>query len=143
MYRMLSSAKVGTLVLAMVVEFAPIAHASPEDPYGGEDWVALVVAPLSTEAPFYGLAGTQDEAVRIAMDLCNHESAGNTCYVATVTEFGCVAVAVNRYSGSFMAGRGPDENSAIQETANRALADANPQGFTLAGVKCSIPLTPP
>lgn len=43
----------------------PVAQASPEDPYGGEDWVALVVAPFAPEPSVkYGLAGTQDEAVR-------------------------------------------------------------------------------
>ncbi|WP_328360994.1 DUF4189 domain-containing protein [Mycobacterium sp. NBC_00419] len=121
----------------------PFAHASPEDPYGN-DWVAMAVAPTAPGTPMsYGLAGTQEEAVGIAMDLCTKGSAGHPCYVVSTIEYGCVAAAINERTGAFTGGRGPDETSAIQEAADRRLLDADPEGFNVAGVQCSIPLTPP
>ncbi|WP_328360986.1 DUF4189 domain-containing protein [Mycobacterium sp. NBC_00419] len=121
----------------------PVAHASPEDPYGN-DWVALAIAPFAPGTPTkFGIAGTQDEAVRIAMDFCNKGSSGYPCYVGSTTEYGCVAVVINHRSGSFSGGRGPDLNSAIQDAANGTATDPDPHGFEVAGAKCSEPSTPP
>ncbi len=129
---------------AMVWSVAtPVAHASPEDPYG-EDWVALAVAPFAPEMLVtWGTAGTQDEAVRIAMDFCNQRSGGHPCYVGATTEYGCVAVDLNHRSRSFTNGQGPNEAAAMQDAANKTASDADPEGFGRGSVQCSIPSTPP
>jgi hypothetical protein len=142
----IAAAKIGVLasVVTMWSVAVPVAHASPEDPYGGEDWVALTIAPFAPGMPVrYGVAGTQDDAVQTAMDFCNKDSAGHPCYVASTIEYGCVAVAINHRSGAFTAGRGPDEASALQDAANKTVFDADPDGFATGGVMCSTPSTPP
>ncbi|BBZ77756.1 hypothetical protein MANY_30930 [Mycolicibacterium anyangense] len=142
----IAAAKFGALAAVVTIwSVAPtFARASPEDPYG-EDWVALVVAPFAPEPSIkYGMAGTQDEAVRIAMDLCNRENAGKyPCYVGSTTEYGCAAVAINQRTGGFTGGRGPDEASALQDAANQTASDADPTGFKSGAVRCSNPVTPP
>ncbi len=141
----IAAAKIGVLASAAMMwsVATPAAHASPEDPYGN-DWVALAVAPFAPGMPVkYGIAGTQDEAVRIAMDFCGEASGGQPCYVASTTQYGCVAVGLNLRSRSFTGGLGPDEAAAMQDAANKAIYDADPDGFRVGSAQCSIPSTPP
>lgn len=141
----IAAARFGVLASAAMVwsVAAPVAHGSPEDPYG-DDWVALAVAPFAPGMPVtLGSAGTQDEAVRIAKDLCNAGSGGHPCYVASTIQYGCVAVDLNHRSRSFVGGRGPDRETAMQDAVNKTSSDADPDGFGVGSVECSIPLTPP
>ncbi len=141
----IAAAKIGVLASAAMMWSAvtPAAHASPEDPYG-YDWVALAVAPSAPGMPVkWSRAGTQDEAVRQVMDFCNKDSGGHPCYIASVTEYGCVAADLNHRSGAFVGGRGPDRDSAMQDAIDKTASDADPDGFGVGSVECSIPVTPP
>lgn len=127
-------------VAAAIASSAPAA-ATPDDPYG-EDWVAIAVAPAIDQALWYGRSGTSEHATQIAMDGCNQISQGNPCYVASAIQYGCVVVSVNPQTRSWAGGRGPNEDSAMNDAAAKTAGGPDSDGYQLVGAKCSDPLTP-
>lgn len=129
----------GRLLVALAVmgalAGAPVAAATPEDPYG-EDWVAIALAPADGGGG-YGASGTPDDAVKIALDECSHHG---KCVVASAIEYGCVAFVLdtqNHWAG----GRGPDKDAAMNDAVGK-LPDPSAAGMT-GGSACSTPLTRP
>lgn len=127
------------IAIAAAPAAAPTASASPQDP-DDNSWVAIAVSPTS-DASTFGGAGNRERATQIAMEECLQRSQGQRCVVPSVTEYGCVAYAVDVSTKGWAGGRGPDSDAAVADAISKAPGGGS-AGYEV-GSACSDPISPP
>ena len=119
------------MAAAAALIMAPGAAAQPDDPLD-EDWVAMAISP--GVAGGYGVAGTAQDAIAIAIAHCRNQAPAGPCITAEVIRFGCVAYATESPVGSWATASGPDVNAA----SAAALAKL-PPGSSVQFTRCWNP----